>query len=183
MSFDLDRFIADLRAALEERSRQALREVVARAISEPAALLKRIGAPEKAAVQVLHHAPDLTVLNVVWAPKQVTFPHDHRMGAVIGMYGGREDNLYWKRVSGSARKFEIAPAGGEAVGDGDTIILGPDIIHSVINPLDKISGAIHVYDGPFLTTARSMWNAETLREEPYDVSVAVKGMPLQTAAR
>jgi hypothetical protein len=27
-----------------------------------------------------------------------------------------------------------------------------------------------------------MWNAETLREEPYDVSVAVKGMPLETPA-
>ena len=183
MSFDLDRFVADLRKALGERSRQAVREVVARAVSEPAALLRRIGAPEKAAVQVLHSGSDLTVLNVVWAPKQVTFPHDHRMGAVIGMYGGREDNVYWKRIPSAARKFEIAPAGGEAVGDGDTVILGPDIIHSVINPLDKISGAIHVYDGPFLTVARSMWNAETLREEPYDVSVAVKGMPLQTAAR
>src|SRR5262249_53254999 len=65
MSFDLDRFTADLRAALRERSRQALREVVARAVSEPASLLKRIGAPEKGAVQVLHDAPDLTVLNVV----------------------------------------------------------------------------------------------------------------------
>jgi hypothetical protein len=27
---------------------------------------------------------------VIWAPKQVTLPHDHRMSAVIGMYGGRE---------------------------------------------------------------------------------------------
>ncbi|MGH7123978.1 MAG: hypothetical protein ACREFI_06360 [Stellaceae bacterium] len=202
MSFDLDRFIADLRDALGERSRQAVREVVARAVAEPAALVKRLGTPEKAAVQVLHDAPDLTVLNVVWAPKQVTFPHDHRMGAVIGMYGGREDNVYWRRVAdrrslvgsnsqrgtgahfrgeSSRAKFEIEPAGGEAVGDGDTIILGRDIIHSVINPLDKISGAIHVYDGPFLTMARSMWNAETLCEAPYDVSVAVKGMPLQMA--
>jgi predicted metal-dependent enzyme (double-stranded beta helix superfamily) len=183
MSFDLDRLVADLRAALGERSRQALREVVARAVAEPAALLERIGAPDKAAVQVLHQAPDLTVLNVVWAPKQVTFPHDHRMGAVIGMYGGREDNVYWRRAGNGAKKFPIEPAGGEALGDGDTVILGRDIIHSVINPLEKLSGAIHVYDGPFLTTARSMWNAETLREEPYDVSVAVRGMPLETAAR
>jgi predicted metal-dependent enzyme (double-stranded beta helix superfamily) len=183
MSFDLDRFIADLRAALRERSRQALREVVARAVSEPAALLERIGAPEKAAVEVLHDAADLTVLNVIWAPKQMTFPHDHRMGAVIGMYGGREDNVFWRRRREGAQKFEIEPAGGEALGDGDTVILGPDIIHSVINPLEKLSGAIHVYDGPFLTTPRSMWNAETLREEPYDVARAVKGMPLVAAAR
>lgn len=183
MSFDLDRFIEDLRKALGERSRQALREVVARAVSEPAALLKRIGAPEKAAAEVLHQSPDLTVLNVVWAPKYVTLPHDHRMAAVIGMYGGREDNVFWRRVPNGAKKFPIEPAGGESLGDGDTVILGRDIIHSVVNPLDKISGAIHVYDGPFMTTPRSMWNAQTLREEPYDFAAVAKGMPLQTAAR
>jgi predicted metal-dependent enzyme (double-stranded beta helix superfamily) len=104
------------------------------------------------------------------------------MGAVIGMYGGREDNVYWRRLP-AGKKFPIEPAGGEALGNGDTVVLGPDIIHSVVNPLEKLSGAIHVYDGAFLTTPRSMWNAETLREEPYDVSVAVKGTPLETVAR
>jgi predicted metal-dependent enzyme (double-stranded beta helix superfamily) len=181
MSFDLDQFIADLRSALGERSRQALREVVARAVSEPASLLKRIGAPEKAAGDVLYQSPDLTVLNVVWAPKFVTLPHDHRMGAVIGMYGGREDNVYWRRAG--AKKFPIEPAGGESLGDGDTVILGRDIIHSVINPLEKLSGAIHVYDGPFMTTPRSMWTAETLKEEPYDLAAVAKGMPIQAPAR
>ena len=76
---------------------------------------------------------------MVWAPKQVTFPHDHRMSAVIGMYGGREDNVYWRRVSNPA-KFQIEPAGGEALGAGDTTILGRDIIHSVVNPLEALSG-------------------------------------------
>jgi predicted metal-dependent enzyme (double-stranded beta helix superfamily) len=61
------------------------------------------------------------------------------------------------------------------------VILGHDIIHSVVNPLEKISGAIHVYDGPFLTTPRSMWNGETLVEEPYDIGAVAKGMPLQAA--
>jgi phosphoglycolate phosphatase-like HAD superfamily hydrolase len=45
--FDLDRFIADLRAALAERSRQALKEVVARAVADPASLLRQIGQPGK----------------------------------------------------------------------------------------------------------------------------------------
>jgi len=178
MSFDLDRFIAELRAALGERSRQALREVVARAVSDPASLLRRIGTPQRAAVQVLHGGSDLTVLNVVWAPKQVTFPHDHRMSAVIGMYGGREDNMFWRRLPNPTR-FQIEAAGGEALGDGDAIILGRDIIHSVVNPLEKLSGAIHVYDGPFMTTPRSMWNSETLAEQPYDYAAVAKGMPLQ----
>ena len=176
--FDLDRFIAHLRAALAERSRQALKEVVARAVADPASLVRQIGEPEKAAVEVLHASPELTVLNVIWAPKQVTLPHDHRMTAVIGMYGGREDNTFWRRVS-NPTKFQIEPAGGQALGTGDVTILGRDVIHSVVNPLAKISGAIHVYDGEFLTVERSMWDAETLVEQPYDINAVAKGMPLQ----
>jgi predicted metal-dependent enzyme (double-stranded beta helix superfamily) len=178
--FDLDQFIADLRAALTERSRQALKEVVARAVSDPGSLLRQIGGPEKAAVQVLYQAPDLTVLNVVWAPKQVTLPHNHRMSAVIGMYGGREDNMFWRRVS-NPTKFQIEATGGQALGTGDVTILGRDVIHSVVNPLARISGAIHVYDGEFLTVQRSMWDAETLVEKPYDINAVVRGMPLQDA--
>jgi predicted metal-dependent enzyme (double-stranded beta helix superfamily) len=176
--FDLDQFIADLRATLADRSRQAMKEVVARAVSDPASLLRRIGEPDTAAVQVLHQGPDLTVLNVIWAPKHVTLPHDHRVSAVIGMYGGREDNMFWRRVPNPA-KFQIEAAGGRALGTGDVTVLGRDVIHSVVNPLAKISGAIHVYDGDFLTMQRSMWDSETLTEQPYDVSVVVKGMPLQ----
>jgi predicted metal-dependent enzyme (double-stranded beta helix superfamily) len=178
--FDLDQFIDDLRAALAERSRQALKEVVARAVADPASLLRQIGEPDKAAVQVLHHAPDLTVLNVIWAPKQVTLPHDHRMSAVIGMYGGREDNTFWRRVS-NPQKFQIEPARGQALGPGDVTILGRDVIHSVVNPLAKISAAIHVYDGEFLTARRSMWEAQTLVEMPYDINAVAAGMPLQDA--
>ena len=46
--FDLDQFIADLRATLPEKSRQPMKEVVARAVSDPAALMRAIGEPDKA---------------------------------------------------------------------------------------------------------------------------------------
>ncbi len=175
--FDLDQFIADLRATLPERSRQPLKEVVARAISDPAALIKGIGEPDKAGVQVLYKSPELTVLNLLWAPRQITLPHNHRMSAAIGMYAGREDNMFWRRVPNAA-KFQIEAAGGEALGAGDVALLGPDIVHSVINPLSKISAAIHVYDGNFMEIERSMWNAETLVEERLDVRAVVQGMPV-----
>ncbi len=174
--FDLDRFIADLRATLPERSRQPMREVVARAVSDPAALIRAVGEPDKARVQVLHRSPELTVINLLWAPRQITLPHDHRMSAVIGMYEGREDNLFWRRVP-DAKKFQIEAAGGQALGTGDVALLGPDIVHSVINPLGKVSAAIHVYDGNFLEIERSMWDAETLAEAPYDRNAVVQGMP------
>lgn len=179
--FDLDQFIADLRAALIERSRQAVNEVVARTVSNPTALLRCIGEPEKPCLQVLLSAPDLTVMNVVWSPKQMTLPHDHRMAAIIGMYGGREDNMFWRRIPNSSA-FQIEMAGGQALGAGDVTILGRDVIHSVVNPLGKLSGAIHVYEGDFLAQQRSMWDAETLVEAPYDVAAvaAAAGMPLPT---
>ena len=175
--FDLDKFIADLRATLGERSQQPMKDVVARVMSDPASLLRRIGEPSEFGVKVLHHAPDLTVLNVIWAPKQVTLPHNHLMAAVIGMYCGREDNMFWRRVP-NPEKFQIEAAGGSALGTGDVVLLGRDIIHSVVNPLAKTSGAIHVYTGDFFAAERSMWDAETLAEEPYDINAVAKGMSI-----
>ena len=52
--FTLEQFIADLSATLGERSRKAMREVVARAVSEPEAVAHALRMPDKAGVQVLH---------------------------------------------------------------------------------------------------------------------------------
>jgi predicted metal-dependent enzyme (double-stranded beta helix superfamily) len=53
--------------------------------------------------------------------------------------------------------------------EGDAVPLGRDIVHSVTNPVEKLTGAIHVYGGDFFGTARSEWDAETLAERPYSV--------------
>lgn len=48
-SFDLDQFIADCQAALNtDPSHKLVREVVARAVSDPAAVLKGLGEPKRA---------------------------------------------------------------------------------------------------------------------------------------
>src|SRR5687767_3755781 len=97
--FDLERLVTDCRAALaEDMPERAMREVVAKAVAEPAALLNALGEPKRAEIQKLHHAADLTILNVIWAPRMTLMPHDHRMWAVIGMYAGREDNIFWRRL-------------------------------------------------------------------------------------
>jgi predicted metal-dependent enzyme (double-stranded beta helix superfamily) len=49
-------------------------------------------------------------------------------------------------------------------------VLGKDIIHSVTNPLARLTGAIHVYAGDFFAAERSEWDPETLAEHPYDVA-------------
>jgi predicted metal-dependent enzyme (double-stranded beta helix superfamily) len=111
------------------------------------------------------------VLNVVWAPWMTVVPHDHRMWAVIGIYTGREDNIFWRRVAGPPGRVEAA--GAKALSVRDAVPLGHDVIHSVTNPIPRLTGAIHVYGGDFFDPAGcSEWNPETLLEEPFDLERA-----------
>jgi predicted metal-dependent enzyme (double-stranded beta helix superfamily) len=166
--FELDQFVADCRAALkQDASHRAVREVVARAVSDPAAVLKALGEPKRAEMQTLHRSGDLTILNVIWAPRMTLLPHNHQMWAVIGIYSGREDNIFWRRVPGTpAGKVEAAGARALSVKDAEP--LGRDIIHSVTNPIPRLTGAIHVYGGDFFGVQRSEWDAETLMEQCCD---------------
>ena len=50
--------------------------------------------------------------------------------------------------------------------------LGHDIVHSVTNPMPRLTGAIHVYGGDFFAAERSEWDPETLSEGRYDVEKA-----------
>jgi predicted metal-dependent enzyme (double-stranded beta helix superfamily) len=160
----MERLIEDCLAAhAADKSHKAVREVVARAVSDPAAVLRALGEPKRAEVQKLHHSPGLTILNVIWAPYMTIFPHNHRMWAVIGVYTGREDNIYWRR---SGERIEAAAA--QALCARDAVPLGQDIIHSVTNPIPRLTGAIHVYGGDFFAAERSAWDPESLVEGPYD---------------
>src|SRR5690349_20980087 len=97
--FELEQFVADCRAALAaDPSHVLVREVVNRAVSDPASVMKGVGEPREAGLRKLYHAPDLTILDLVWGPGMILQPHDHRMWAVIGIYTGREDNVFWRRL-------------------------------------------------------------------------------------
>src|ERR1700722_14760992 len=113
--FDLDRFIADCRAAIaEDASHKAVRDIVARAVADPDAVLHGVGEPRFAGVEGIYHGPDLTILNVVWAPMMTVMPHEHRMWAVIGVYTGAEDNMFWRRIGDPA----AAPGGSKVEAAG-----------------------------------------------------------------
>ena len=172
--FDLDGFVADCRAALAtDPSHKLVREVVARAVSDPVSVLKALGEPQRAGLHKVYQSADLTILNVVWAPMMTIMPHNHDMWAVIGIYTGREDNIFWRRVPGRAGKVEAA--GAKALSERDAVPLGRDIIHSVTNPIPRLTGAIHVYGGDFFNPAhRSEWDPETLLEGPFDPERAVR---------
>jgi predicted metal-dependent enzyme (double-stranded beta helix superfamily) len=166
--FDLDRFIADCRDAVAgDPSHKAMREVVARAVSDPAAVLAGLGEPTRAGVDCLYRSDALTILNVVWGPHMTVMPHNHLTWAVIGVYTGREDNIFWRRLP-EAEQRGIEAAGAKSLGVRDAEPLGRDIIHSVTNPLPRLTGAIHIYGGDFYAIARSEWDPETLTERRFD---------------
>ena len=167
--FDLDRFIADCRVGCAERvGQQAVREVVARAVAAPGEILKVLGEPQRAGAQVLYRSAELTILNIIWGPLMTVMPHNHEMWAVIGIYTGREDNIFWRRVADDPGG-RIEAASAKALSDRDAVPLGRDIIHSVINPIRRLTSAIHVYGGDFFGVPRSEWDPERLVEQPYDV--------------
>ena len=159
----VDELVTECVAAIAEQDpRGAVREVLARALTS-GGLVDSLGIPASG-LTVLYNAPDLTVLNVVWPPLFSLFPHNHRMWACICVYGGREDNAFYRRQGGT-----IVRSGGKELLEGDVQLLGDDVIHAVHNPARSYTGAIHVYGGDFIAQPRSQWDAETLEEQPYDL--------------
>jgi predicted metal-dependent enzyme (double-stranded beta helix superfamily) len=165
---DLDRFIADCRDALrQDHTEVAIRDLVARAVADRAAAEAALGSPTRGGLFAVHRSPELTILNVVWAPGMAIYPHEHAMWAVIGLYGGREDNTFYRRSSRG-----LLAAGGKRLETTDTALLGKTAIHAVTNPLRVFTGAIHVYGGDFFDTPRSEWTPDTLVERPFDIERA-----------
>lgn len=166
--FDLDRFIEACRGGLREPSPElAVKAVLERAVSDPAEVERALGVPRQGEIVTLHHSPELTILKVLWAPGMAIYPHDHRMWAVIGLYGGREDNTFYRRTAEG-----LTVVGGKQLERSDVTVLGRNVIHAVANPSRRVTGAIHVYGGDFFGTPRSEWDPESLEERPYDVERA-----------
>ena len=147
----------------------AIRELLARALADPAAVLAGVGEPQKGGLQALHRSAGLTILNIVWAPWMQLLPHDHNMWALIGIYTGREDNIFWER-----RDARVAATHATAIGRGDVIALPADVIHSVANPIGKLTGAIHIYGGDFFAPGRTEWEPESLAPRTWSIQGAVR---------
>jgi predicted metal-dependent enzyme (double-stranded beta helix superfamily) len=168
--FDKERFVEQCRAALKESNAQAaIRELVERAVRDPAQVVRALGEPKRSGVDTLYKAEDLTILNLCWGPRMVFKPHDHRMWAVIGIYGGREENVFYRRAEKG-----LTQHGTKELNTKDVVPLGKSIIHAVTNPLDHITAALHVYGGDFFATPRSEWDFRTFEELPYDVEATMR---------
>ena len=166
-SFERERFVQDcITAHGESDPVGAVREVLARAVSDHRSVLAGLGEPSAAGLDVLLSSPTLTIFAATWTPQMNLLPHDHRMWALIGIYTGREDNIFWRDGEDGIEAY-----GANCLFEGDVATLGENAIHSVTNPLRRFTGGIHIYGGDFFETERSQWDPETLVREPSDGKV------------
>jgi predicted metal-dependent enzyme (double-stranded beta helix superfamily) len=163
---DLDSIVEQcITAAAEAEPRLAVKEVLERAVRE--GTVDDVG--PRGGLNILYRSPNLTVIDVVWPPIMTLYPHDHRMWAAIGIYGGREDNAFFRREGDT-----IVPSGGRELHERDVFLLGSDAIHSVHNPSRNRTGAIHVYGGDFVAQPRSQWDPESLVEQAFDLDEVLR---------
>jgi predicted metal-dependent enzyme (double-stranded beta helix superfamily) len=161
----VDDVVARCRAAAGETTPAlAVRDVLDELVAEPSSLSAAVGPVTAGGITPLHVADDLTVLHVAWTPGMRLYPHEHRMWAVIGLYGGQEDNRFYRRAP-----ERLEPAGGRDVTAGDVLVLGDDAIHSVANTRREFAVALHVYGGDFFTVDRSEWDFDGRDERPRDL--------------
>ena len=159
---EMQKFIEDCIAANKEsNSQEAVKEVLAKAVSDPSAMLKAIGEPAEAGLKVFLRSKELTIFAATWTPQMNLMPHNHLMWANIGIYTGREDNILWER-----NKNGLQANKARCLFAGDVADLNSNAIHSVTNPLQRFTGGLHIYGGDFFATERSQWDPETLKEEP-----------------
>ncbi len=168
--FERERFVEACQAALKERAPQlAIQELVREAIAGTGDIERDLGTPGEAGFTALYRANDLTILNFVWAPHMVLYPHDHKIWAVIGIYGGQEDNVFYRRRQEGIGLEQI---NGRSLNEQECIVLGPEAIHSVTNPRRAFTGAIHVYGGDFFAVPRSEWQSPDAPEQPFSLDGA-----------
>jgi predicted metal-dependent enzyme (double-stranded beta helix superfamily) len=169
--FDVDELVAACEAALaESQPMLAVKEVVERAVADGAAVEAAL--PGRPGVELLHRSDTLTVASVV-LPAELpgSLHHDHRMWAVVGVYGGQEDNQFFRRAEAG-----LEESGGRSILRGEALAMGSETVHAIRNPsAHDALAAIHVYGGDLVGAHRSMWTVPGYEEQPYDDAVVLQG--------
>jgi predicted metal-dependent enzyme (double-stranded beta helix superfamily) len=176
--FDLDELVAGCQRALhDDQPMLAVKELVERAVSDAPALEAAL--PDEMGVQLLHLSDELTVASVVIpAGSPASLPHDHRMWAVVGVYGGQEDNQFYRRAEAGLQE-----SNGRSILAGQVLAMGAETVHAISNPsATSALAALHVYGGDLVNAHRSMWVMPDLQEKPYDDREVLRGGRIRPVA-
>lgn len=156
MSFSLDQFVADARAAAADPSPiAATDQLMASTFGKIAAI--RAGVPNMLEDEVLLFEDEtVSVWHERFLPTEEIPPHDHQLPALIGVYHGEERNRLYRKGNG-----HLIPGGDLILRAGQTHVFGPDDVHSVQALTGKPSLGLHIYLGPLTKVERSLFSWES----------------------
>src|SRR3982074_3591824 len=142
-TFDIGEFVKRCFEGLETDSPvEVISDLLTVTVSKPDRLID--GLPDALGQElVLFRDPRLTIIQVSIAPGLQYPPHNHGMEAAIGLYSGRERNLWY----GSAGRGSIVINGGSELRPKDSIKMTGRVIHAVANPGAGHSAGLHVHLG------------------------------------
>lgn len=176
-TYTMDDFVRDCALVMDQRlgSEQTIAQIVGpleRIIARPDCLADVPGKggadPERGFL--IHRAPQLTVLAVVWPEGSGAPVHNHNGWAMEGVISGVEHNRNYQRTDDGRKPWfatleEIEPIDVRA---GQTIFLPdpPADIHAVEIPQGKTL-AIHVYGVDLLSEWRYRFNLESGEVTPF----------------
>ncbi|HLD16410.1 MAG TPA: hypothetical protein VJB02_01685 [Coxiellaceae bacterium] len=104
------------------------------------------------------------VLLIVWAPRTVGIPHNHKTWAVVGCIKGCEKHVFWNRLDDRTKQgYAKLARGPEIVCSPNRVItMQSDDIHHVENQAGpgKITLSLHVYGTDITQTGREQFNIE-----------------------
>jgi predicted metal-dependent enzyme (double-stranded beta helix superfamily) len=169
--FNLQQFVDECRAALSDpKATQKVKALIKKAISEPAAVRDAFANAEaverQGPITFACRDAELSVADVTTPPGLRSPVHNHKMWAVIGVYEGQEHNKFYQYEDG-----DLHENGERLLRKGDIVVLGPETIHAISNPLPTNSSAIHVYGGDLVERPeRSLWNPHTFDREDYEIT-------------
>jgi predicted metal-dependent enzyme (double-stranded beta helix superfamily) len=111
---------------------------------------------------VVHRSDELTVIGLDVAAGFVSPVHDHRLWAVVGVFVGAEDNVFYRRTA-----HGVEETGRAVLATGGCLALPADAVHRIANSGGDTMRAVHVYGGDLFATARSQWDDDTGDELPF----------------
>ncbi len=116
------------------------------------------------AAQAFYRSANLSLLKVSFPNGRRTPPHNHGTWAVILVLSGAEKNtLYLREPDGSLRR-----ASEVTLGAGDILPMRAEAVHVAECMGDEPAIGLHVYGANVLGVERSMWDPDTLVEQPLD---------------
>ena len=123
---------------------------------------------------MLFRSSGLLVLHIVWPPEISVEPHEHNLWAVMGNLPRRRG----QHVLPAYGIRESSARGRCGSSRGTRASWGEEAIHAVDVPTLAPTGAIHVYGGDLITTARSEFDPASGAERPLrleEVGAPVRG--------